>query len=171
MSRRIAIIGNAGGGKTTLARQLGQATGLPVYHLDNLLWQPGWQRLPEAAFDREHDALIAQPAWIIDGVAYAPALERRLAAADEIVFIDFPLWRHYYWALKRQLKTLFVPRPEVAAGRAKLAHFRQIIQVIQRVDRELRPRWLALLQDYTEEKEITVIRRKKALAAYLAQQN
>ena len=70
MSRRIAIIGNAGGGKTPLARQLGQATGLPVHHLDNLLWQPGWQRLPEAEFDREHDALIAQPAWVIDGVAY-----------------------------------------------------------------------------------------------------
>ena len=65
-------------------------------------------------------------------------------------------------------KTLFVPRKEVAAGRAKLAHCRQIIQVIQLVDRELRPRWLALLRTYEGQKQITVIRRKQALSTYLA---
>ena len=60
-----------------------------------------------------------------------------------------------------------MPRPEVAAGRAKLAHFRQLIQIIQLVDRELRPRWLTLLQDYEGEKKIVVIRRKKELRIYL----
>lgn len=32
--KRVAIIGSGGAGKSTLARQVGDATGLPVIHLD-----------------------------------------------------------------------------------------------------------------------------------------
>ena len=39
---RILIIGCGGAGKSTLARQLGERTGLPVVHLDQLFWHPGW---------------------------------------------------------------------------------------------------------------------------------
>ncbi|WP_293906872.1 hypothetical protein [Phenylobacterium sp.] len=35
--RRILIIGNSGGGKSTLARKLGGKLGLPVVHLDVLV--------------------------------------------------------------------------------------------------------------------------------------
>jgi adenylate kinase family enzyme len=42
--KRIAIIGSGGSGKSTLARNLGDVLGLPVYHLDNLYWQPAWPR-------------------------------------------------------------------------------------------------------------------------------
>lgn len=34
--RRVLIIGNSGGGKSTLARRLGEKLGLPVIHLDVL---------------------------------------------------------------------------------------------------------------------------------------
>ena len=35
---RIAIIGNAGGGKSLLARHLGQSLGLPFHAIDDLRW-------------------------------------------------------------------------------------------------------------------------------------
>ena len=41
---RIAILGGGGAGKSTLTRQLGAALGLPVIHLDRLVFGPGWAR-------------------------------------------------------------------------------------------------------------------------------
>ena len=38
---RVMIIGCGGAGKSTLARKLGEKTGLPVVHLDQIWWAPG----------------------------------------------------------------------------------------------------------------------------------
>ena len=35
------ILGRGAAGKSTLARQLGDLTGLPVIELDTMFWQPG----------------------------------------------------------------------------------------------------------------------------------
>jgi adenylate kinase family enzyme len=40
---RIAVIGNSGGGKSTVARHLAVSRGLPLVEVDALLWRPGWQ--------------------------------------------------------------------------------------------------------------------------------
>ena len=40
--RRLAIIGNAGGGKSGLARQLSAAFDIPLHEIDQLQWSPGW---------------------------------------------------------------------------------------------------------------------------------
>ena len=40
--RRILIVGNSGGGKSTLAQKLGEKLTLPIVHLDVLFWKPGW---------------------------------------------------------------------------------------------------------------------------------
>ena len=42
---RIAIIGNAGGGKTTLARTLATSLDLPLVHVDAVQYRPWFQRL------------------------------------------------------------------------------------------------------------------------------
>jgi ATPase subunit of ABC transporter with duplicated ATPase domains len=44
--RRIAVIGNGGGGKSTLARALGQRLRIPVHEVDEVQWLPGWRRAP-----------------------------------------------------------------------------------------------------------------------------
>src|SRR5580704_19408584 len=46
---RIVILGCAGSGKTTLARQLGERTGAPVICLD-AIWQPHWGEKDVPAF-------------------------------------------------------------------------------------------------------------------------
>ena len=53
---RIMIIGCGGSGKSTLARQLGQKLNMPVVHLDQLWWLPGWVERDRESFD----ALLAQ---------------------------------------------------------------------------------------------------------------
>ena len=49
---RVIIIGCGGAGKSTLARKLGEKTGLPVIHLDQIFWSPGnWEHLSREEFD------------------------------------------------------------------------------------------------------------------------
>lgn len=40
---KIAIIGNAGSGKSTLSAKLRALLAIPLYHLDQYFWKPGWQ--------------------------------------------------------------------------------------------------------------------------------
>jgi len=87
--RRIAIVGAGGAGKTVLANQLGALLGLPVTHLDALRYDPDWNTAPEAEFVAAQRAVVAQPAWIIDGNSTA-SMPVRFAAADTIIFLDLP---------------------------------------------------------------------------------
>ena len=84
---KVAVIGNAGGGKSVLCQQLSKAKSLPVYQLDKLQWNPGWKMTPEKVFNRLHDDLIAKEKWIIDGVATYRSIEKRINAADTVILL------------------------------------------------------------------------------------
>jgi adenylate kinase family enzyme len=93
---KIAIIVNAGGGKSLLARQLGAALSLPVHVIDGVQWQPQWVSTPPADVAAIHTDWLSQPAWIIDGWGDWDLIGQRFAAADTIVWEDFPLALHYW---------------------------------------------------------------------------
>jgi adenylate kinase family enzyme len=87
--KRVMIIGGPGSGKSVLAKRLHAITGLPLYHLDQLHWQPGWIAPPK---DEWH-ALIAQLAarneWIMEG-GYGNTFHIRMPRADTILWLDLP---------------------------------------------------------------------------------
>ena len=107
MGNKIVIIGNAGGGKSTLAKKLSQARNIPLYRLDSLQWNPGWIPTSKEEFDRQHENLISQDTWILDGFASWSSIEKRFAAADTIILVDHAIWVHYWWAIKRQFMCFF----------------------------------------------------------------
>lgn len=86
---RVAIVGSSGAGKSTLARALGARTGLPVVHLDEHYWKPGWVETPSDEWRARQAALCAGDRWIMDG-SYSGTVDLRLAATD-LVFLDLPL--------------------------------------------------------------------------------
>lgn len=55
---RIAIIGNAGGGKSTVSRNLRDILGLPLHAIDQLQWLPGWKAAPQEEFAEAHAKLL-----------------------------------------------------------------------------------------------------------------
>jgi adenylate kinase family enzyme len=85
--RRAIVFGSSGAGKSTFARQLGAITGVPVTHIDQLFWSPGWVQTPTHLYLQRLEAVMAQPAWIIEGVNTS-TLARRLASADVMFWID-----------------------------------------------------------------------------------
>jgi adenylate kinase family enzyme len=44
--KRVVVIGNSGGGKSTLARRVAAQLDCPHVEVDSLLWQPGWRLTP-----------------------------------------------------------------------------------------------------------------------------
>ncbi|MDP6873215.1 MAG: adenylate kinase [Alphaproteobacteria bacterium] len=111
--RRIAIIGCSGGGKSTLGRDLADRTGLPLIHLDQEYWRPGWKMPPPQDWAARHATLIAQPRWIIEGT-FAATLPERAAAADLVIFLDLPRGR----CLRRVLWRVVLSHGRVRADMA-----------------------------------------------------
>jgi adenylate kinase family enzyme len=87
--QRVAIVGSGGAGKSTLARALGERTGLPVVHLDEHYWRPGWVATPPDEWRTRQAELCAEDRWIMDG-NYSGTVDLRLATADTLVFLDLP---------------------------------------------------------------------------------
>ena len=86
---RIMVVGNAGAGKSTFARRLGGKLALPVIHLDSQFWRPGWQSPEPAARRQQLVALVASPAWVMDG-NYINTFDIRMPRADCLVWLDHP---------------------------------------------------------------------------------
>lgn len=113
--KKILIIGSGGAGKSTLARRLGEATGIEVVHLDKLHWQPGWVEPPKAEWHKTVEKAIAKESWIMDG-NYGGTMEIRLAACDTVIFLDFPRAVCLYRVIKRRLIYRNTNRPDMGAG-------------------------------------------------------
>ncbi|MEM7206406.1 MAG: flagellar protein FlaR [Pseudomonadota bacterium] len=163
---RVAILGNAGGGKTTLCKSLSAAKSLPVYQLDKLQWNPGWVATPTDVFHAKHDELIAKDRWIIDGVATIEFISARLEAADTIIFVDHPLWVHYWWAAKRQFMCLFRPRPDFNPGCPMLPKTWQLIKMIWHIHKYLRPTLLKLISENGAGKKVFHIKSPQELRQF-----
>ncbi|GJE56459.1 MULTISPECIES: AAA family ATPase [Methylobacterium] len=113
--RRILILGPPGSGKSTLARRLGARHGLPVFHLDQAYWRPGWVAAEPDDFRAEVARIAALPAWVIDG-NYTDTISPRLAAADTLIYLDVPAWLSLARILRRIAASYGRQRPDMAEG-------------------------------------------------------
>ena len=107
--KKVAVFGNAGGGKSTLSKRLADMTDLPWVPLDSLKYRPGGGEVPHPEFKATHDELLKQDQWIVDGFVSLDTVWDRLAVADTLIYIDLPVLQHYWWVTKRFLEGAWVP--------------------------------------------------------------
>jgi adenylate kinase family enzyme len=84
---RIAVIGNAGGGKSTLCRKLSQALNIDLFPMDQIQWKPGWTPATYDEIKQRHDEILANERWIIDGWGPLDLIIQRFEAADTTMLI------------------------------------------------------------------------------------
>ena len=113
--KRIIIIGCAGAGKSTLARQLGQKLNLPVVHLDKIFWKPGWVEMEKDQFDAAIRTEMEKEQWIIDG-NYSRTLAERIRQSDTVIYLDFRRMTCLWGAIKRNLTNRGKVRPDMGEG-------------------------------------------------------
>lgn len=101
---KVAIMGYSGSGKSTLAKALGEKLRLPVLHLDQVHWLPGWVERDQTSGNEQVRRFMEQPDWVIDGNYSRYQFEERLNQADKIIFLDFNRWSCLLRALKRRIK-------------------------------------------------------------------
>lgn len=97
---RICITGPSNSGKSTLNHALATKLGVMPTHLDQLAHIPNtaWIRRDDKDFVADHDRIIAQDSWVIDG-NYSVSMEKRLARASAVIWLDPSLlgcmWRYF----------------------------------------------------------------------------
>jgi adenylate kinase family enzyme len=165
---KVAVIGNAGGGKSTMARALATARHLPYHAVDKLQWRPGWTPVPEEEFTQAHEAILATERWIIDGWGPRAAIEKRLDQADTIIFVDHPLWVHFWWAAERQIACVTGERPDGPEGCPMLPMTRQLFEMIWHIHHEARPWLLAMIEMRRSTKSIMHIQSPEELDRFVA---
>lgn len=145
--RRVAIVGNGGGGKSTLAARLGRAHDLPVHSVDQVQWRPDWVAAPTEEVSAVLDEWASGERWIIDGWGPMQTIERRLQRADAIIFVDFPLWMHFWLAAERQIGIARgIDRADPIAECDDLRVTRRLFETIWRMDQESRPKLVELIE-------------------------
>lgn len=112
---RVVVIGSGGAGKSTFSRRLGEATGLPVIHLDSVFWKPNWQPTPAEEWEKTVTELVRRDRWIMDG-NFGGTRELRIRASDTVIFLDFPRLICLYRVIKRAITFRGKNRPDMADG-------------------------------------------------------
>lgn len=144
---KLAIIGNSSGGKTRMARRLAQLLELPLTHVDSIQFLEGMKIRPYKESIEIITGIHNQERWLIDGYGPLDILVKRLELADKIVMIDLPLWRHYWWASKRQIQNLWSRRQELPPGCDELnwQHTVKLFKTIKSSHQQMRPELLRIL--------------------------
>ncbi len=121
--RRVAVFGNTGGGKSTLAKRLAEVTGLPLHVIDIIQYPDGKYRPGETdggkfsseAYRTIHADILCQDQWIIYGFESVPLAWERFAVADALVYVDLPILAHY-WGVTTRFATGLFKNPIWLAG-------------------------------------------------------
>ena len=165
--KRVAVFGNAGGGKSTIARRLAELTGLPLYVVDMMQFRAGGVKVPQDEFLQAHADLMRRDEWIIDGAGGVALLWERFAAADTLVYVDLPLLIHYTWVTKRLIKGLFADPKGWPEGSPLWSSTLGSYRVIPLCHRSLTPKYRLLAAEAAASKRVHHLRSVAQIHSFL----
>ncbi len=166
--KRIAIIGNAGSGKSTLSQKLHKITNLPIYYLDQYFWKPGWVRTDPDEYKSVHDVICDKDAWIIDGINLR-VMEYRIQRADMIIFLDVPRYLCFYRIFKRTFKNYGKETTSSPQGCPERFNweFIKFLKWVWDFKKKYPAAVKALLKKYSDDKQIYIFRSQQEVDAFI----
>ncbi|WP_315832649.1 DNA topology modulation protein [Bradyrhizobium prioriisuperbiae] len=165
--RRVMVMGSSGSGKSTFARRLSAATGLPMVSIDALYWQPGWRPSDPFSFERRMTEAANEPTWIMDGNYISHCGELRRGLADTIVWFDLPRWVCMSGIFRRVITSYGQVRPEMAAGCPEQFDA-EFIRYVWTYRRQQRPRLLAFFKGLRPDQTFITFTHRRQADDYLA---
>jgi adenylate kinase family enzyme len=161
MQRKL-ITGNAGSGKTSLARALAVALNLPYVGLDRVVWKPGWISTPKTERKEQESAIARNLVWVVDGVS-----DMLLQEADTVIFLDVPRLRCFWRVFLRNLPYLFHSRPGLQERCPEITIIPTLVKIIWRFPKLVRPGILEVSR--SKSKHFFHIRTNAQLETFLKQ--
>ena len=140
---------------------MGEATGLPVIHLDVLFWNPDWVETPKDEWSKKVGKALSGDEWILDG-NFSGTMEMRLPACDTVIFLDFPRTICVYRILKRVLTYRKGTRPDMAQGCDEKFDW-EFIKWVWNYPKRSKPKVEALLKRFENEKTIIRLKSKREI--------
>ena len=162
---RVIIIGCGGAGKSTLARKLGEKTGLPVVHLDKLFWKPGWVESTKEEIDQKIQEEIAKPRWIMDG-NFNRTMQQRIERCDTVIYLDFSRAACLFGVAKRILTTYGTVRPDMGEGCTERFDL-EFLRWVWNFNKNKRQRYYDLLNTL-EDKQVYILKSRREVNAFLS---
>ena len=103
---RVVVVGTTCSGKTTFARRLARAHGIPHIELDALYWLPDWVERPKEEFRALAADAAAQDKWVMDG-NYSVARDLVWPRATCIIWLNYRfatvVWRGLNRTVRRSM--------------------------------------------------------------------
>ena len=165
---KVAVFGNAGGGKSTLSKKLSEIIGLPLHVLDKVQYQSSGVAVPATEYQRIHAQILATDRWIIDGFGCLETLWLRLDSADTLVFIDLPLYLHFWWVTKRMLTGGFNPPAGWPENSPILKSSINSYRTLWLCDRYLTPKYREYITNVKSTKNVYHLRSSQQIEQFLA---
>lgn len=150
-----------------MARHLAKTRNLPHIEIDEIFWMPDWTTVPPEIYERDHDAALAMPDWIIDGGGDLASVRKRADRATDLILLDFPLWVHFWHAAERQMAWATGQLEHPPGGKKDMPPTGRLFEIIWQVDREWMPVLRKLCDDHESQgKSVTRLTTLDALDAF-----
>jgi adenylate kinase family enzyme len=165
--KKVAVFGNAGGGKSALAQRLAALTGLPLHVVDMMQYRPGGAKVPHDEFLQAHADILRRDEWIIDGFGNMAIAWERFAAADTLIYVDLPLFIHCRRVTKRLIKGLFADPPGWPENSPLWSSSVQSYRVLWLCHRDLTPKYRQLVAEGAASKRVHHLRSPGQICSFL----
>ena len=156
---KIIVIGCPGSGKSTFSRALYEKTGIPLFYLDMMYWNPDKTTVGRDIFRARLAEVLKENAYIIDG-NYQSTMEMRLEKCDTVFFLDYDLETCLDGIASRRGK----PRADMPW--IETEEDAEFMAFIQSYISESRPKVLGLLEKY-KDKNVIIFKSREEAAKYL----
>ncbi len=167
--KKIAVFGKPGSGKSILSKRLASATGIQLYALDSIEFKQNGERVERTIYNREHEKILSSDSWIMDGFGPVDAFDKRLEAADTLIYIDLPYYVSYYLVTKRFLKGLFVKPEGWPDGCSVLKGTVQSYKVLKLCPKFWNADFMQKLESMSTDKSVHIIRSMSELNGFVEQ--